>query len=161
MKDAATADVATLSEHPNIAAIKDCGGDPGKALALITQARLQVLAGEDLQMFSTIAQGGSGAIAASAHLATRQFVEMIALLRGGELKAARSLWQCLVPWVESVFAEPNPAPIKGMLARLGAIDGEVRAPLTPASTDHLASMALLHNTLLAANQPGGKRVSRQ
>lgn len=37
-----------LAEHPNIAALKDCGGEPAKTLALIAQGRLQVMAGEDL-----------------------------------------------------------------------------------------------------------------
>jgi 4-hydroxy-tetrahydrodipicolinate synthase len=59
-----------LAEHPRIQAIKDCGGDPTKTQALIEDGRLQVLAGEDAQIFSTLALGGHGAIAVSAHWQT-------------------------------------------------------------------------------------------
>jgi 4-hydroxy-tetrahydrodipicolinate synthase len=129
-----------LAAYPRIRAIKDCGGDTAKTLALIAHGGLQVLAGEDLQLFSTVAQGGAGAVTASAHLQTRQFVRIIALLRSGDLHAARALWTPLVPWIEGVFAEPNPAPIKAMLAREGAIHNELRAPMTAASQDHIRHM---------------------
>ena len=136
-----------LAEHHNIVAIKDCGGDPGKTLALIAQGKLQVLAGEDLQLFATLAQGGCGAIAASAHLATDHFVRLIGLLRGGQMQQARCIWHALVPWIESVFAQPNPAPIKGMLARLGQMRDELRLPLLPASEAHVTAMHLLYQSL--------------
>jgi 4-hydroxy-tetrahydrodipicolinate synthase len=80
-----------LACHPRIRAIKDCGGDAGKTRALIADGRLQVLAGEDAQIFSTVAEGGAGAIAASAHLQTERFVNVLRLLREGRLAdAARS-----------------------------------------------------------------------
>ena len=132
-----------LALHPRIQAIKDCGGDAAKTLALIAQGKLQVLAGEDLQMFATVAQGGAGAIAASAHLETASFVRMVALLRAGELAEARRLWTTLLPWIEAVFAEPNPAPIKAMLAHHGLIHNELRAPMTLCSSEHAAHMQRL------------------
>ena len=150
-----------LAEHPNIAAVKDCGGDPGKTLALIAQGKLQVLAGEDMQIFSTIAQGGSGAIAASAHLATDHFVHLIRLLRSGALQHARVLWQALVPWIESVFAQPNPVAIKAMLAHLGEIGAQLRAPMMPVSTAHLATMQRLHQRLCCPIQLGSDQVNRR
>ena len=47
----------TLARHPRIVAVKDCGGDAAKTAALIASGALQVLAGEDAQIFSTLAQG--------------------------------------------------------------------------------------------------------
>ncbi len=85
-----------LAQIDGICALKDCGGDPRKTQALIADGQLQVLAGEDHQIFTTLCQGGSGAIAA-------------------------------------LFAEPNPAPLKAVLAGLGSIGADVRAPMTPAS----------------------------
>ena len=132
-----------LAKHPRILAIKDCGCDAAKTLALIAQGKLQVLAGEDLQMFATVAQGGVGAIAASAHLATARFVRVIECLQAGQLRDARTLWTALVPWIEAVFAEPNPAPIKCLLAQRGLIHNELRAPLTASSSDLAARMERL------------------
>ncbi len=121
-----------LAAHPNIHAVKDCGGDAGKTLALLADGRLDVLAGEDLQMFATIAQGGTGAIAASAHLRTRDFVALIDDLRQGRMEAARETWHSLTPQIEAAFAQPNPAPVKAWLADAGEIGGALRAPMMPA-----------------------------
>ena len=122
-----------LAEHPNILAIKGCGGDAAKTQALITDGRLQVLAGEDAQLFGTLAMGGAGAIAASAHLCTARFVEVMHLLQRGELQQARALWQPLVPMVQAAFAEPNPAVIKAVLAQQGLVQDGLRLPMVAAS----------------------------
>jgi len=122
-----------LTEHPRIRAIKDCGGDARKTQALIADGRLQVLAGEDAQLFTTLAQGGTGAITASAHLCTPAFVALVGYLQTGELDAARRIWRTLAPMVDAVFAEPNPAPIKAALAQQGLIRDGLRAPMMAAS----------------------------
>ena len=129
----ATDTLLTLAAHPGIRAIKDCGGDARKTQALIADDRLQVLAGEDAQVFSTVAQGGAGAIAASAHLQTERFVEVIEDVRHGRLAQARGRWQALLPVIDLLFAEPNPAPLKAGLAREGWLADELRAPMTAAS----------------------------
>jgi 4-hydroxy-tetrahydrodipicolinate synthase len=123
----------TLAAHPNIQAIKDCGGDAGKTQALVTDGRLQVLAGEDAQIFSTLALGGAGAIAACAHVCTEQFVQVMRHLQHGDLQQARTLWQPLVPLVHAVFAEPNPAVIKAALAQQGLIQDGLRLPMVAAT----------------------------
>ncbi len=122
-----------LAEHPNIQAVKDCAADPQKTQALIADARLQILAGDDAQIFNTMAWGGAGAIAASAHFCTAQFAEVIRCMQGGELLRARDLWQPLMPIVEAVFSEPNPAVIKAALALLGQMDNALRWPMAASS----------------------------
>ncbi|WP_422823811.1 4-hydroxy-tetrahydrodipicolinate synthase [Variovorax robiniae] len=122
-----------LAAHPNIVAIKDCGGDADKTRAIIADGRLQLLAGEDSQIFSTVAEGGVGAIAASGHLQTGRFVQVIRLLREGRLAEARGQWQPLLPLIELMFAEPNPAPVKAALAIEGLMSDVLRPPMTDAS----------------------------
>lgn len=135
-----------LADHPNIRAIKDCGGDTRKTLALIIDGRLQILAGEDAQIFTTLALGGAGAIAASAHVCTTTFLTMMRQLQTGEIGPAQRLWHTLAPMVDAVFVEPNPALLKAILARHGLIQNSLRPPMTPASEE--ATQALL--TLLQA-----------
>jgi len=125
----------TLAAHPRIRAIKDCGGDAAKTRALIADGRLQVLAGEDGQIFSTVAEGGAGAIAASAHLQTLRFVNVIRLLGEGKLTQARQLWNPLLPLIESLFADANPGPLKAVLAHEGLLLDELRSPMTRAPAD--------------------------
>lgn len=128
-----TETLLALAAHPRIAAIKDCGGNAAKTQALIADGRLQVLTGEDAQIFHTLAVGGAGAISASAHWQTPRFVELMELLRVGDLPEARRVWQALLPWIEVCFAEPNPAPLKAVLAHAGELCNELRAPMMGAS----------------------------
>ena len=127
------ATLRALAGIEGIRAVKDCGGDARKTQALIADGRLAVLAGEDHQIFTTLCQGGHGAIAAAAHLHPQRFVEMAVAVRSGDLPAARALHHALAPMVAALFAEPNPGPVKAVLAALGQIGPTVRAPLTPAS----------------------------
>ncbi len=51
--------------------------------------------------------------------------------RAGRLPEARARWDRLVELVRLLFAEPNPAPIKHVLWRLGLIASpELRLPMT-------------------------------
>ena len=132
-----------LAHHPNIQAIKDCGGDVHKTLTLIADGQLQVLAGEDAQIFSSAALGGAGAISAAAHVHTNRFARVLKLLKAGELQAAQQLWMPLVPLIEGLFAEPNPALIKAVLAHQGLMSGEVRAPMMAATPAGAANVLKL------------------
>ena len=125
----------TLAQIPGIRAIKDCGGDARKTQALIADGQLNVLAGEDHQIFTTLCQGGSGAIAASAHLHPQRFVALYEALRAGRLIEARILHHALAPLVNALFAEPNPGPLKAVLAAHGRIGPTIRAPMMTAGVD--------------------------
>lgn len=139
-----------LAAHPRIRGIKDCSGDMAKTRALIADGRLQVLAGEDAQMFGTMAEGGVGAIAASAHWKTSCFVELVHCLTQGRLAQARLLWGVLRPMIESLFLEPNPGPLKALLAHNRELQGELRPPMTSAS-------AALRDRLLALDAGFSRR----
>lgn len=133
-----------LAEHPRIQAVKDCGGDADKTRTLLADGRLQMLAGEDAQIFSLLCEGGTGAIAASAHLHTDRFLAAIQAVREARIADARVHWQALMPLVDAMFAEPNPAAVKALLAHQGHMADELRAPMTPAS-------AALRERLVAAH----------
>lgn len=139
-----------LAAHPRIAGIKDCGGDADTTRALIADGRLQVLAGEDANIFATVAEGGAGAIAASAHVHTARLARVIALLREGRLAEARALWQPLLPLMEALFAEPNPGPMKALLAARGEMAAVLRAPMTAASEALCARLQALDAAVDAA-----------
>ncbi|CAB3674629.1 4-hydroxy-tetrahydrodipicolinate synthase [Paraburkholderia rhynchosiae] len=136
----------TLASHPRIQAVKDCAGSLDTTLALIRDGRLQVLAGEDLQTFNTLCLGGSGAIAASAHVRPEQFVALYRALAAGELDEGRRIFHTLVPLIHALFAEPNPAPVKALLASQGLIRDELRRPMTRASDELAERLIALDNT---------------
>jgi 4-hydroxy-tetrahydrodipicolinate synthase len=136
-----------LAAHSRIQALKDCGGDMGKTDALIADGRLQVLSGEDVNILPTLEQGGRGAIAAAAHLQTRRFVRIHELVEAGRAAEARALWEPLLPLIQQVFAEPNPAPLKGALALQGWLSDELRSPMTLASASVSSRLAEIDKRL--------------
>ena len=122
-----------LAAHPQIRAVKDCSGDRAAAEAVLADGRLALLGGNDDELFDQLARGAAGGITASAHLATRAFVQLATALRGGGLADARALWRRLAPITQAAFAEPNPAVIKGALARQGWMADLLRPPMLPAA----------------------------
>lgn len=127
-----------LASHPNIRAVKDCGGDDEKTRALIADGRLAILAGDDARIFGTACAGGAGAIAAAGHLLPAHYARLIDSARAGQLDEARRLHHALTPLSLALFAEPNPSVFKALLARRGLMGGTLRAPHSPASTEAVA-----------------------
>lgn len=128
-----TATLQALADHPRIVAVKDCSGDRSAAEALLADGRLAWLAGNDDELFDQLARGARGAIVATAHLATADFVALHRAFAQGRLDTARSLWRRLAPLTRDAFAEPNPAPLKAALARQGWLANELRMPMHPAA----------------------------
>jgi 4-hydroxy-tetrahydrodipicolinate synthase len=125
--------IRAIAQHPRIAAIKDCGGNPALTMRLIADARLAVLAGEDNQIFTTLCLGGAGAISAAANIRPDIFVRMANAVANGKVDEGRRLFYCLLPLIDRLFSEPNPGPVKAALAQLEFIRDELRAPMQPAS----------------------------
>lgn len=132
-----------IVRHPNIVAIKDCAGDVETTLALITDGQVQVLTGEDLQIFTNLCLGGAGAISASAHVRADLYVQLYRQMEEGDVTSARRTFHRLLPWIQAAFAEPNPTAVKGALAVQGLIGNELREPMqacTPATLERLKSV---------------------
>lgn len=92
-----------------------------------------MLCGEDMQIFNALCLGASGAIAASAHVQTADFVALCQQVRDNQLVEARATFFTLLPLINTLFMEPNPAPVKAALALEGLIGSELRAPMQAAS----------------------------
>lgn len=91
-----------------------------------------VLAGDDLFIGSMMALGAVGGIVASAHVETAAFAALVDAWRDGRVAEGRLLGRRLAPVSRALFAEPNPAVIKGVLHAEGRIPSpHVRLPLTP------------------------------
>ncbi|WP_085718860.1 4-hydroxy-tetrahydrodipicolinate synthase [Pseudomonas sp. B28(2017)] len=119
--------------HERIVAIKDCGGNFSNTLALLESGHVDVLCGEDNQIFNALCLGAKGAIAASAHVHPEQFVQLHRQIRDNRMADGRATFFRLLPLINSLFLEPNPAPVKTALALEGLIGDELRAPMQRSS----------------------------
>ncbi|ANF86514.1 4-hydroxy-tetrahydrodipicolinate synthase [Pseudomonas antarctica] len=137
------ATLLNIIKHPRVVAIKDCGGNLANTLALIASGEVAVLCGEDMQIFNALCLGASGAIAASAHVQTEDFVALCQQVRDNQLVEARATFFKLLPLINTLFMEPNPAPVKAALALKGLIGSELRAPMQAASARVQQALSLL------------------
>jgi 4-hydroxy-tetrahydrodipicolinate synthase len=138
-----------LARMPGIAGIKHAVGSVDHDTVLLLAGPLDdfaVLAGDDMFASPLLALGAAGAILASAHLCTSEYAALIAAWQAGDAARGREAGHRLAPLAAALFAEPNPAVIKGVLHALGQIPSPaVRLPLLPASQDSVrAALTLLH-----------------
>lgn len=122
-----------LAERPQFAAIKEAGGSLQQMADLVQHTPLSVLCGDDALLFSALCGGAHGAISASAHIRTDLYVQLYDLVRAQRLAEARSLSARLLPMMQLLFSEPNPAPLKAALSMQGLLRDELRLPMVPAT----------------------------
>ena len=121
-----------LAEFKNIIGLKDCCGDIKQTTDLLLNPPkdFSILTGEDAFFYTTLLLGGSGGILGSAHLRTKEFIEIYNLIKENNHQAALKIWSNLYNMIPLLFSEPNPTPLKYCLNKLGLIDSdEVRLPL--------------------------------
>src|SRR5690606_29379948 len=122
----------------NIIGVKDSCGDIKQSMDLLINrpAEFSILTGEDILYYSTLALGGDGGILAAAHIKTKDYVDIYNLIKADQHQAALEKWKPLTKIIPLLFKEPNPAPIKYYLKKLGMISSsEIRLPLTEISPE--------------------------
>lgn len=129
--------VCQIAALPNVAGVKHAVGGIDVDTVAMMAARppgFSVLAGDDVFASALLGLGAQGAILASAHVATSDFARLVEAWRTGCTDAARPLGHKLTALAQTLFAEPNPTVIKGVLHALRLIPSPaVRLPLLPAS----------------------------
>ena len=122
-----------LAHDPRIAGIKECGASNERLLRLVQETPLRVLSGDDNQNFVALCLGAHGTIAAAAHLHAHRHVRLYEALRANDVVTARRIAMDLRPLIADLFTEPNPAPLKALLADQGWCANILRLPFLPAS----------------------------
>lgn len=134
----APATVARLTAFPTIVATKEGSGSLQQVSDIIHQCgdRITVLSGDDGLTLPMIAVGAKGVITVTANVAPADMAGMVDAALAGQLDSARSLHYKLSPLFNALFYETNPIPVKAALAMMGKIDGELRLPLSPLSSEN-------------------------
>jgi 4-hydroxy-2-oxoglutarate aldolase len=125
--------VARLSQHPNIAGIKDSGGDIVQIAEIIriTPPGFAVFAGSAGFLLPTLALGGAGGTLALANIAPAECCELHNHWLAGRVVEARQLQLRLLPLNRAVTAKWGVAGLKAAMDLLGYYGGPLRAPLLP------------------------------
>ena len=126
------ATMAKIAEIPNIAGIKDAGGNMSKTMETIRLVRdkCDVYSGEDALNFPILAVGGAGVISVLSNIVPAEVKQVCNLVKENKLAEAATLNDRLLPLANACFIEVNPIPVKEAMNVLGFNAGAPRAPLT-------------------------------
>ncbi len=127
-----------LAQLKNIIGVKDSCGNINQTMQLIHDKPegFSVLTGEDVLYYVNLALGGDGGILAAAHIDTEKYVSIFDLLKSNNYVEALKIWKSIERIIPLLFVEPNPAPLKYILAKKGLISSpELRLPITDISEE--------------------------
>ena len=126
------ATMAKIADIPNIAGIKDAGGNMSKTMETLRLVRekCDVYSGEDALNFPILAVGGVGVISVLSNILPKEVKELCTLVKEGKLSEAMALNDKLLPVANACFVEVNPIPVKEAVNLIGFNVGVPRAPLT-------------------------------
>ena len=123
------------NDFGNIVAIKEASGNMAQCMELVkgAPADFAILSGDDNLVVPQIAIGMQGVISVAANCFTADFTNMVNAALEDDFETARQLHYKLLPGIDLLFTEGNPAGVKCVLQEMGLLDANIRLPLVPVS----------------------------
>jgi 4-hydroxy-tetrahydrodipicolinate synthase len=134
--------IVRLSRIDNIVGVKEASGDMGLVAHTLDNASkdFRIWSGNDNDTFHIMALGGYGTIGVATHLVGKQIKQMMDNILNSKIAEAAAIHRHLLPLVDVLFIEPNPAPTKYALNHLGFNVGKPRLPLVEPSEKSAAQI---------------------
>ncbi len=134
-----------LADHPNIAAIKEAGGNISKIVeaAALVGDKLDIYSGNDDQIVPIMSVGGQGVISVLSNVVPAETVEICDRFFRGDVAGAAQLQFDLLPLTQALFCEVNPIPVKAAVAAMGYGENYLRLPLTPMEDANWSKLAAI------------------
>ncbi|WP_301171562.1 4-hydroxy-tetrahydrodipicolinate synthase [Brevibacillus nitrificans] len=126
--------VKAVLDLEGVIGIKDSTGNLDLLHELTKGDTKPVLCGDDVLFLSMMQHGATGGILASSMIQTEKFVEVYELAKQRDFAQAQTKFDSLVPMIQKLFQESNPAPIKWILTQQGILSSDtLRLPMSPIS----------------------------
>ncbi|GGD81619.1 4-hydroxy-tetrahydrodipicolinate synthase [Paenibacillus nasutitermitis] len=133
----------TIMDLNGVIGLKDSTGGMELISELTRYGTKPVLCGDDPYFYAMLSQGETGGILASANVNTQLYIDVINLHRQGDIRAAKDTFNLLVPFIQLLFRESNPSPLKWLLARQGLIKSDkLRLPMSPITLELQADLEM-------------------
>ncbi|MFC3715300.1 4-hydroxy-tetrahydrodipicolinate synthase [Luteimonas soli] len=128
---------AELAAHERIVGIKEARSEPERMQALLPLRGdgFAVLSGDDPTAVRAMLAGADGIVSVASNVVPAAFRRLADLARAGNEADAQALDARLHALYDFLGIEPNPIPVKALLARRGVGRG-LRLPLTELSAAH-------------------------
>lgn len=121
--------VGRLSEEENVVGIKEASGSLDRLIRL-SGLSIPLYAGNDSEFYTVLSLGGAGVISVVSNLYPKDMVALARAYERGRYADALAIERRLLPIIDAMFIETNPAPIKYALWRKGLCLPDMRLPLT-------------------------------
>ena len=131
-----------LSENPKINGVKEASGN----FSLLAHTRylcgddFYIWSGNDDQVVPMMSLGAKGVISVASNIVPEVMVKMSHLCLEGKFDEASRIQIEYMDFIDALFLEVNPIPIKAALNLMGLEVGSLRLPLCDMSEGHLASL---------------------
>ena len=123
------------ADCPNIVATKEASGNISQVMEILRNKPdgFSVISGDDALTLPMISLGATGVISVIANAFPKEMSEMVNYSLKGDFKKALPLHYKLLPIMNTLFEEGNPAGVKAALEIKGIISNNLRLPLTKIS----------------------------
>jgi 4-hydroxy-2-oxoglutarate aldolase len=151
-----TPEILTLSEHPNIAGIKDSSGVIQRVSEVVASApvRFHLVTGGAAVVYPALVVGARGAILALASALPEKCAELYDLAQSGQHERAKALQHQLALASKRIVSENGIAGLKFAMDLRGYHGGAPRLPLLPLKEENKQAIA----SLIAELHPAAARV---
>ena len=134
---------ATLfKEKENIVGLKEATGNMTQAsrTMYLTDGKLDLYSGEDALVLPMMSIGAQGVISVWSNIAPKQVHELCESYFNGDYATALKLQREAIPFIDALFSDVNPIPVKNAMNMMGLEVGPLRAPLCDMSDEKKAQM---------------------
>ncbi len=133
------------NDFENIVAVKEASGNFTQVMQILRDRPegFFVFSGDDALTFPLMALGADGVISVIANGFPRDFSKMVSLMKSGHFNEARQIHYALLPIMNKLFEDGNPAGIKAALEIKGLIKNHLRLPMVKANRSVYLALAKL------------------
>jgi 4-hydroxy-tetrahydrodipicolinate synthase len=138
-------DLERLWAIPEVVGVKESSGNLaqiGEILRTLPEGK-RLFSGDDALALPAIAMGGHGLISVLGNILSAESKALVDAALAGRRSEAAALHARLLPLMDALFLESNPAPLKAALGLAGFCSDALRLPLAPVQASTRARLAEL------------------
>lgn len=136
------ATLGRLAKIPNIIAVKEASGNMTQIAEVFNHVpdSFLVFSGDDAVTLPVISLGGVGIISVVSNAIPKEMSELTNAALKSDWERARKIQRKYLPLMLANFIEPNPMPVKAVVAMMGRIEEVYRLPMVPVKPETRARL---------------------
>ncbi|MFN3603480.1 MAG: 4-hydroxy-tetrahydrodipicolinate synthase [Leptonema sp. (in: bacteria)] len=134
-----------LQDTKNIVAVKEASGDLNQMIKIlkITNHKLTLLSGDDNLIPPVMGIGGSGVISVASNIYPKKLVKMVDYYLLGDFEKGNQIFYHLFDFMNALFWETNPIPVKAAAKILNFCESTLRLPLCEMDPEKVKKLQIL------------------